>query len=107
MGIVNLKFRNTEISINCDDEARIKLLSERFNKRVEEVSNDFQNTSDLKLFIITSLMIEDQLDVLMKKAENDLDLNMSGVLEVKKTFNSTMIQIAEYIEDLAIRIEKS
>lgn len=105
MNTVNLKFRNTDININCDDQERIKFLAGRFNERVNAMSNSFQNTSDLKLFTIVGLMLEDQLDIVSK--ENELNSNEDKISEIKKVFDNTMLHIAEYIENLALKIEKS
>lgn len=105
MTLVNLKFRNTNISLDCDDVEQIKVLAARYNERLEELSANFCNTSDLKLALIAGLMVEEQIDTLAKTVESDS--NTKGeTIAVKKAFNDTISQISDYIDHLASRIEK-
>jgi cell division protein ZapA (FtsZ GTPase activity inhibitor) len=105
MTIVNLKLRNTNISLDCDDVERLNTLANRYNERLEELSSTFYNSSDLKLALIAGLMLEDQIDALSKKIENETD-NKEGATSTKKTFNDDLDRLSDYIDDLASRIEK-
>lgn len=107
MAIVNLKFRNTNLALDCDNMERIEVLSTRYNSRLEDLASKFHNASDLKLSLIAGLMIEDQLDALIKKVELDSDSKKDANSEMKKTFNDTISQIADYVDHLASRVEKS
>ena len=86
MTVFNLKFRNTNLSLDCDDAERIDVLAKRYNKRLEDLAARFHNASDLKLSLIAGLMIEDQLDALIKKVESDSDSKKDENSEMKKTF---------------------
>ncbi len=105
MTLVNLKFRNTSISLDCDDVEKIELLAARYNQRLEDLSANFFNTSDLKLALIAGLMIEEQIDILDKTAESENNTKEEATA-VKKAFNDTIYQISDYIDHLANRIEK-
>lgn len=107
MTVVNLKFRNTNISLTCDDAERIDVLGKRYNNRLEDLAAKFHNASDLKLSLIAGLMIEDQLDALIKKVELECDSKKDENAEMKKTFSDTIAQIADYVDHLASRVEKS
>lgn len=107
MTIVTLKFRNTSISLDCDDPDRIALLAEQYNNRLKDLSAKFHSASDLKLSLIAGLMLEDQLDTLVKRAESESDSANNETTALRKTFNDTVSQIADYIDHLANRVEKS
>lgn len=107
MATVNLKFRNTDLVLDCDNMERIETLSMRYNNRLSGLAAKFHNASDLKLALIAGLMIEDQLDSLLKKVESEADSKKDENIEIKKTFNETISQIADYVDHLASRVEKS
>ncbi len=107
MSAINLKFRNTNISLDCDNPERLNSLADRYNNRLQELASTFHNASDLKLSLIAGLMVEDQLDALLNKIEAEAESKNDENLETKNIFNDTISQIADYINHLASRVEKS
>ncbi|MCE2991931.1 MAG: cell division protein ZapA [Candidatus Jidaibacter sp.] len=107
MTLVNLKLRNTNLSLDCDDKDRIDSLAAKYNHRLEELAAKFPGASDLKLALIAGLMVEDQVEALIRKIESDVESQKGEVGAAKKNLTDTISQIADYIEHLASRVEKS
>jgi cell division protein ZapA (FtsZ GTPase activity inhibitor) len=104
MSISSFKFRNTYINLDVDNAERVGKLSEKFNQRVEAIAVN-NSATDLKLAYVAALMIEDELDKLQGefvKKQNTKSSNEAAVGIISDTLN----QVAQYIEQLAERIEK-
>lgn len=106
MALVDVKFRNTIISLESDDESRLRDIAEKLNKRAESVAKFSANATDIKVAIISALMLEDQVDSLLKKIENEESSKSSEVAKTKGSFIDTINHVAVYLENLADRIEK-
>jgi cell division protein ZapA (FtsZ GTPase activity inhibitor) len=65
MGLINLKYRNTSVSLVAEDELRTCELARRFNARIDSLAaNNNSNVGDAKLAFIIGLMLEDEIDKL-------------------------------------------
>lgn len=106
MALLDIKFRNTTISLESDDHTRLKEVAEKLNKRAESVAKFSSNATDIKVAIITALTLEDQVDGLVKKIETEENSKTNEVAKTKGSFIDTINHVAEYLENLADRIEK-
>jgi cell division protein ZapA (FtsZ GTPase activity inhibitor) len=106
MTVINIKFRNTNLSLNSDDEDRLRKLVTSLNKRADETANNFPNISDTKLAIISAIMLEDRLDTLNEKFNKQYDSQEEEGKQAGHEFIDTVSYLADYIEHLADQIEK-
>ena len=106
MALVDIKFKNTSISLESDDSQRLKDVSEKLNKRAESLSRSSPNATDAKIAILSALMLEDQVEGLLKKIESDEHAKSNEVNKTKDSYIDTINHVANYLENLADRIEK-
>lgn len=106
MATIDIKFRNTQMSLESNNVERLAMLVEKLNKRAEVIAEGPGNFTDTKLAIISALMLEDQVDTLTNKLSSDTSNSNDQVEQTKTAFTDTVNYLADYIEDLADRIEK-
>jgi len=107
MAVVRTQFRNTKIELECDNPERLKTLAARFEKRMNDLCAAFNNASDLKLALMAGIILEDQIEGLLKKVENDQSEQSDELLSLKKSYHDSFNQVADYLEKLAQVVEES
>lgn len=106
MSLVNVKFRNTAVAIESDNPQKALEIAAKLNRRAESLINHAQNITDTKLAIVTALMLEDQVDNLVKKVSNDSSTKSTEIDKYKASFAESLSQIADYLNSLCDSIDK-
>lgn len=104
--MVDIKIRNTDLRLESDDPEKLITLAAKLNRRLNDLANSCGAASDLKLALIANLMMEDQIETLGAKLQEQASVKTSVTDDTKKMFNEAIGQIAEYIDHLATRVEK-
>jgi cell division protein ZapA (FtsZ GTPase activity inhibitor) len=105
MSLVDIKIRNTDLRLDSDDPEKLIALAAKLNRRLNDVAENAGSLSDSKLLIIASLMMEDQMDSLLAKMQDQASNQSAPGHETKKMFNEAIGQISEYIERLTAKVE--
>lgn len=103
---VEIKLLNTQISLEVDNPERLKELVLKFNNRLMKLGSANSGSSDHKLALIAGLLLEDELSSLQEKLSTEQTTKSSHMDQLKNSFEDTITQIAEYIDQLAESIEK-
>jgi cell division protein ZapA (FtsZ GTPase activity inhibitor) len=114
MKSVIVKVRGTAFELGADNPSRLELLAHRYDARVSEVIQGLgRNVSDLKAVIVTSLMMEDQIDTLSQKVdasnENyklEAENTRAEMEQLRKNFAQTVGQLCDYLDHLSDQIAK-
>ena len=104
MKLVDIKFRNHTIALNCEDEGKLKSLSERLNQRLEGATA-FKNASDIKFLYINALMMEEEILSLKAELEEYKSKYQAELDNSNQVLSDTLNYVAEYIENIAKRLE--
>lgn len=107
MPLVNVRFRNSNISLVSDDEERLCKLAERFNQRVDMLASNANNVTDQKLAFMAGLILEDEIEAM----QTQLLKRESLVVKKEDNVNTELLcdmmdQISSYLEQLAVKLEK-
>lgn len=104
MKLVDIKFRNHSITLNCEDEVKLRALSEGLNQRLEGATA-FKDASDVKFLYINALMMEDEIVSLRAELEEYKVKYQAGLDNSNQVLSDTLNYVAEYIENIAKRLE--
>ncbi len=103
MATVKITIRNHSHHINCDDgqEEHVQFLANKFNYKVQRLSESQQYASELTLYIMAALVISDELEecktkLINPKADTSTDESIAKALDM----------IAEYVESISDKLEK-
>lgn len=125
MATVNFTLRNKNYHIACDEgeQKRILELVDKLNVRVDSMSKTCISASDNVVLALTALMMEDEIDSLRNKIEEQSALanNDSSILDkkissdyiskkehneiVNNTLSDALEPISIYLENLANKIK--
>ena len=61
---VKIKIKNTDFTIACEagEEEKIKKLANSLDRRIALLSDSFPNTNLMTLFLVNSIMMEDEIN---------------------------------------------
>lgn len=106
MANVEVKIRQQSYRIACDDDQvdHVTKLSGDVTRRISSLSASMPNASDAMLLIMTTLMMEDELQQL-KRAQANPTYNDDEKSQL--AVSTTVEAITDYVERLATRLEKS
>ncbi len=106
MGIVNLKILNSIHQVACNDgeETRLHDVASRLDHRLMETLQGTK-TTEIKLLVLTALMMEDELEDLQEQVASTTD-NSSKNEDTDMAVIKTLDAVAEYVENLANKLEK-
>lgn len=107
MAITEIKILNFTLSLDVDNPEQLKELSTSLNQRLKDVSAHNHNASDIKLLIISALLLEDQVRTLKEQLLLEQSTKTQHLSQVKNFYNDAIDQIANYIDDLAKSVEVS
>lgn len=105
MGIVNLKFRNHTIQVECNNEERVRSLSDKLKAKVEGM-NHLRGATDTKLIYLVALMLEDEIDSLKKDLAETKSQLEDEFEHNNQILSDTLNYVAEYLENIADKYEK-
>lgn len=117
MPTVNIMVKNNTYPIACESgqEAMLQDVAKTLDERIRSFSHAFGKGSDLRLLVLTALMMESEIQELKKQpvvslVENSVekqDGNARGVnAEIDVAVAKTMDAIAERIEKIALHAER-
>ena len=94
MSVVKVKIFNREYQLACNDGEEHKLidLATRLDKRLQENSRKFRGANETMVMLLTSLVLEDQLQEMQNNSNQD-------------NFNQEINKLANHIDNIAKRIE--
>lgn len=105
MSIVTITLNNKNFQLSCDEgaEEQLKNLAASLNTRMVEIKSVNSSASFELLLVMAALSIQDQLESVNAKfvhVENDKNSNEG------EQFAETLSTIAQYLENLAKKIDK-
>ncbi|MBN8827723.1 MAG: cell division protein ZapA [Sphingobacteriia bacterium] len=110
MAIVNIKIRNNVYQLSCGEgeEHRLLALAEKLNNKVNELATKLPRSNDLMLMVMAGLLLEDKVEELENQVKN---LISKTPIQPKEAVNEDAVSdsveiIAEYIENLALKLDK-
>jgi cell division protein ZapA (FtsZ GTPase activity inhibitor) len=114
MKSVKVRIRNTELELGVDDPFRLESLAQKCDQRIAEVTRGLgTHVSDLKAALVTTIMMEDQLETLAKKVEAssinyklEAENTKAEMEQLKKNLSQTVSQLCDYLDHLADQIAK-
>ncbi len=99
MALVSVKYRSNVYQLISDDAEKICSLAEKVNVKAEEIASQSKNATDAKIAFMVSLMLQDQIDSQLKPSVQTHD--------TEKVLADTLTYVANYINHLADKIERS
>ncbi len=104
MSIVDLKIGARSFQLACEEgqESHLKKLAAEVDTKIESLSRQMRTGNESLLFLMTALMLQDELNELNKK----LDDSNKKALDSKEEDMSTAINtISDYLETIVDKIE--
>ena len=103
MATVNITIRNTNYQIACEDgqEADLKLLAKGLEAKVSKIASGASKASDILIVIMAALLAEDEISDYKKVEKQNNTAESSEALLI-----DTMDAISEYVENLAVKIDR-
>lgn len=104
MAVVDIKVgsRNFQLACEAGQEPHLRKLATEVDAKIENLSKQMRTGNESLLFLMTALMLQDELNELNKK----LDENNRKFLNSKEEDMATTINtISDYLETLVDKIE--
>jgi cell division protein ZapA len=103
MATIKAIIRNTSHIINCDDgqEEHVKFLADKFNTKVQQLSQSQNHANELTLYLMAALIISDELEEYKTKL-----LNPKADINTDDSIAKALDMITEYVENIANKLEK-
>ncbi|WP_236869962.1 cell division protein ZapA [Candidatus Bandiella numerosa] len=103
---VELKIGNTQIKLSCENPKKLLDLTEKLSSKVDEIKSHSKNISDTKAFLVTSLHLIDEIEILNRNLQ-DLKANFYDQFEnEKKSLANEYELIAEEINNISALLKK-
>ncbi len=103
MATLRVNILNNTHNINCDDgqEEHVKFLADKFNNKVQQLSQLQKEANDITIYLMAALIISDELEeckakLINPKADTTTDESVAKALDM----------ITEYVENIASKLEK-
>lgn len=107
MKTTEISFGNTKYKIVCEDPKKIQAISNDVYAFTENLRESYGSISENKLLFITALILQDKIDNLTKKLEDyKVEFNKKADTE-GRNLASSLNNITEIIENIAISLEKN
>ena len=103
MPIINANIAGNEHSFTCADgeEDRFRSLAHKLNARIEKITKGNPKVNEIRIMVLTCLLMEDEIDDLNKNKA----LQINNVSSSDETIVNAMDSISEYLENLAKKVE--
>jgi len=102
---VALNGRNYDIACGEGEEARVQELAGEIRRRMESFSKNTATMSEGMVFVMTALLLADELDQKKREAAKLKDDGREGTLRRELALADTIEALAQRIESLAARVE--
>lgn len=102
MATVNVEVNGRSYAVGCADgqEERVRILAKQFDNQVRQVAQDVGHVGDLRLFLMSALILADELH------EARLSGGKPGVVPPALQPTVSTDGVAEALNAVAARIEK-
>ena len=102
MATVTVEVNGRPYAIGCADgqEERVRILAKQFDNQVRQVAQDVGNVGDLRLFLMSALILSDELH------EARLNAGKAGPSSATAPAPASTDGVAEALNAVAARIEK-
>jgi len=105
MGEVTVKVNNKPYTVGCADgqEARVQELARIFNEHVEMVVSDIGAIGEVRLFLMASLLLVDEMEELrsqLEEAQSAQARMSAGAFEIERKAAFAIADAAERLEKL-------
>lgn len=102
MATVTVEVNGRPYAVGCADgqEERVRILARQFDGRVRDIAEQVGHVGDLRLFLMASLMVADELHEARQQSQNG-DVEPSPAASASSTDG-----VAEALNAVAARIEK-
>lgn len=104
MPVIEVHILGESHKIACGEgqENNLLKLVEKLNSRLKKVASTSSSASLLKLLILNSLIMEDELESLAHSKDSFLSKDYNSEITMSKTLDA----VTDYVEDLTKKIEK-
>ena len=114
MPVVDVEVRGHTYTLACDvgQEEQIKALGRSADERIKKLSNTLGRGSDIRLFVMAIILMEDEIRKLKRKinADNDSGLKQNYVVDdqriATKDVKRTLDAVTDRLEKIASFIEE-
>ena len=104
---IELKIGNTQIKLSCEDPKKLLDLADRLNLKIDEIKKHSNNISDTKAFLVTSIHLIDEIEILNKSLQ-DLKANFYDQFESEKKLLSDNYKLtAEEINNISTLLKNN
>ena len=102
MATVTVEVNGRPYAVGCADgqEERVRILAKQFDNQVRQVSGDVGHVGDLRLFLMSALILADELH------EARLNAGKAGPSSATAPAPASTDGVAEALNAVAARIEK-
>ncbi len=102
MATVTVEVNGRPYAVGCADgqEERVRILAKQFDNQVRQVAGDVGHVGDLRLFLMSALILADELH------EARLNAGKAGPLSATAPAAASTDGVAEALNAVAARIEK-
>ena len=102
MATVNVEVNGRSYAVGCADgqEERVRILAKQFDNQVRQVAQDVGHVGDLRLFLMSALILADELH------EARLNAGKAGPSSATAPAPASTDGVAEALNAVAARIEK-
>jgi cell division protein ZapA (FtsZ GTPase activity inhibitor) len=103
MSIVEVNFRHSKFSLNCDNPSKIEEVASILNERAENIAKNYPaGITDLRALFLTAMMLQDEIIELRNEIGNfpksdntDKDNFMAVAFEKVSEYISGITQVIE------------
>ncbi len=104
---IELKVGNTQIKLSCENPKKLLDLADKLNLKIDEIKSHSDTISDTKAFLVTSLYLIDEIEMLNKNLQ-DLKANFYDQFESEKKLLSDNYKLtAEEINNISALLKNT
>lgn len=106
MSVIEVSFRGTKFSLNCNDAERAQLIADSLNESAAGVVSPYQNgITDLRALFLTAMILQDKVLTLEDRLKTLEKNEVASGDHVDMA--TTLDKISQYIVDLTAFVESS
>ena len=102
---IALNGRNYDLAVGEGEEPRVQELANEIRRRMESLTRNTGSLSEGMVFVMTALMLADELDQKKREANRLKDEGREASLKREVALADTIEALAARVETLAARVE--
>lgn len=102
---IGLNGRNYDIACGAGEEPRVQELADEIRRRMESLTRNAGTMSEGMVFVMTALLLADELDQKKREAAKLRDEGREASLKREIALADTIEALANRVETLAARVE--